>query len=99
MIEVRSTQRFSLWLDALRDARARTRILVRLKRMEMGNSGDTRAIGSGLWEMRIDYGPGYRIYYRVLDQRVVLLLGGTKATQSRDIQLAQKMTVRPEFDP
>ena len=63
MVEVRQTQDFSAWLHRLRDADAVARIVGRIRRMEKGNPGDTRSVGQGILEMRIDYGPGYRIYY------------------------------------
>src|SRR5215470_19953153 len=63
MIEVRQTQEFSTWLHRLSDANAVARIVGRIRRMEKGNPGDTRSVGKGTLEMRIDYGPGYRIYY------------------------------------
>lgn len=92
MVELCKTERFSGWLDQLRDLRARTRILVRLKRLSTGNSGDVQPVGAGVSEMRIDYGPGYRVYFaRPAAGTVVLLTGGTKATQSRDIKQAISM--------
>ena len=82
---------FTAWLDALRDVQARARILVRLNRLRSGNPGDAHALGGGLWELRIDYGPGYRVYYAQSTRtRVVLLCGGDKTTQSADIQRAQR---------
>ena len=63
MIEVRQTEEFSSWLRRLRDANAVARIVARIRRMEQGNPGDARSVGSGVMEMRIDYGPGYRVYY------------------------------------
>lgn len=92
MIEVRQTQEFSDWLRRLRDADAVARIVGRIRRMEMGNPGDTRSVGQGILEMRIDYGPGYRIYHvRRGVQIVILLCGGDKRTQQRDIKRAQKL--------
>ena len=63
MIEVRQTAEFSRWLRRLRDANAVARIVARIRRMEQGNLGDSRSLGAGLMEMRVDYGPGYRVYY------------------------------------
>ena len=81
---------FSQWLRTLSDRRARAKIRVRLDRLEMGNPGDVRSAGSGVSELRIDYGPGYRIYYgRDGNTIVILLCGGTKKTQHQDISLAQ----------
>jgi putative addiction module killer protein len=92
MIEVRQTEEFSGWLHRLRDANAVARIVGRIRRMEMGNPGDTGCVGQGILEMRIDYGPGYRIYYVHRGARVVILLcGGDKRTQQQDIKRAQKL--------
>jgi putative addiction module killer protein len=92
MTEVRQTEEFSGWLHRLRDANAVARIVGRIRRMEMGNPGDTRGVGHGILEMRIDYGPGYRIYYVYRGAQIVILLcGGDKRTQSKDIKRAQKL--------
>jgi putative addiction module killer protein len=92
MIEVRQTERFSGWLNRLRDANAVARIAVRIRRMEMGNPGDSRSVGHGVQEIRIDYGPGYRIYYVHREAQIVILLcGGDKRTQQQDIKQAQKL--------
>lgn len=92
MAEVRQTEEFSGWLHRLRDADAVARIVGGIRRMEMGNPGDTRSVGQGILEMRIDYGPGYRIYYVHRGARVVILLcGGDKRTQQQDIKRAQKL--------
>jgi putative addiction module killer protein len=92
MIEVRQTPEFSGWLRRLRDANAVARIVGRIRRMEIGNPGDARSVGQGIFEMRIDYGPGYRIYYmRHGAQIVMLLCGGIKRTQQNDILRAQKL--------
>ena len=89
MFEVRKTEVFANWLDSLEDTRARARVLVRIERLAAGNPGDVKPVGGGVSEMRIDHGPGYRVYYtragRVL---VVLLVGGDKTTQDADIKLA-----------
>lgn len=80
---------FTQWLDGLRDSKARAKIRVRLDRVRLGNLGDHRAVDEGVWELRIDYGPGYRVYFgQVGTQVVVLLGGGVKATQARDIRQA-----------
>ena len=90
MIEVRQTEEFSGWLHRVRDANAVGRIVGRIRRMEMGNPGDTRSVG--ILEMRIDYGPGYRIYYVHRGaQIVVLLCGGDKRTQQKDIKRAETL--------
>ena len=92
MAEVRLTDEFSDWLHRLRDANAVARIVGRIRRIEMGNPGDTRGVGHGILEMRIDYGPGYRIYYVHRGAQIVILLcGGDKRTQPRDIKQAQKL--------
>lgn len=89
MVEVRKTKVFADWLDGLRDARAKARILVRLRRLSLGNFGDWKSVGSGVSELRVDYGPGYRVYLtRQGDSVVILLAGGTKKSQSRDIERA-----------
>src|SRR5882672_10138638 len=92
MIEVRQTQEFSIWLHRLRDANAAARIVARIRRMEQGNPGDAKSVGGGILEMRIDYGPGYRVYYvhRGL-QIVILLCGGDKRRQQQDIERAKAL--------
>lgn len=77
---------FSEWLDGLSDRKARARVRVRLDRLSLGNFGGCRSLGGGLHELRIDYGPGYRVYFGEIGDRIVLLLtGGTKRSQQRDI--------------
>ena len=92
MIEVRQTETFSQWFASLSDLQARARINVRIRRLSLGNFGDTKPVGEGVWELRIDFGPGYRVYFvnRGLSV-VVLLAGGDKSSQSRDIRKAQKL--------
>jgi putative addiction module killer protein len=92
MIEVRESEIYRAWFARLRDARARSRILVRIRRLSLGNAGDTKPVGEGVSEIRIDYGPGYRIYYRHVGAVVVILLcGGTKSSQDTDIKEAKRM--------
>jgi putative addiction module killer protein len=92
MIEVRRTETFSDWLHRLKDANAAVRIVGRIRRMEQGNPGDARSVGKGVVEMRIDYGPGYRIYYVPRGADIVILLcGGDKRTQRQDIKQAQSL--------
>jgi putative addiction module killer protein len=92
MIEVRQTEQFRKWLKSLRDTKARARILVRIDRLSLGNPGDVRPVGEGVSELRIDYGPGYRAYFTNVGQAIILLLcGGEKKSQSRDITLAKRM--------
>ena len=89
MIEVRQTDIFAAWFAALRDRQARARITARIRRLSLGNPGDVKPVGSGVSEMRIDYGPGYRVYFtRRSDVVAVLLCGGDKRTQDRDIARA-----------
>ncbi len=81
---------FSEWIHRLEDCAARARIRARLARLRLGNFGDTNSLGDGLQELRIPYGPGYRVYFGRAGTRLVLLLcGGTKRTQSRDIEQAR----------
>lgn len=92
MTEVRQTDEFSGWLRRLRDANAVARIAGRIRRMEIGNPGDSRSVGQGVLEMRIDYGPGYRVYYAHRGTQIVILLcGGDKRTQQQDIKKAQRV--------
>lgn len=92
MIEVRQTRRFETWLRELKDVKARLRIAVRIERLQAGHLGDCKQIGQGVGELRIDHGPGYRVYFvRRGDAIVVLLCGGDKRTQDRDITLALKL--------
>ena len=92
MIEVRRTEVYAKWLDGLRDVRARARVLVRVERLAAGNAGDVRPVGEGVSELRIDYGPGYRVYFKMQGRTIVVLLaGGDKRTQSRDIETALRL--------
>ena len=92
MIEIRQTEPFARWLQRLNDARARARIRVRIDRLALGLPGDVKAVGGGVSELRIDYGPGYRVYFVRRGRAVFLLLaGGDKSTQTRDIALAQRL--------
>lgn len=89
MIEVRQTAEFQTWLSRLNDQTAYARIVARIRRMEQGNPGDTKSIGTGVMEMRIDYGPGYRVYYTQRGSTIVILLcAGDKRTQTKDIARA-----------
>ena len=92
MIEVRQTTRFSTWLAGLRDERARARILKRMDRAQAGNLGDVAPVGSGVSEMRIFYGPGYRLYFVQRGNTVIVLLcGGDKSTQDADVEEAKSL--------
>ena len=89
MFEVRQTETFSKWILKLWDVRARARIQARIDRLELGNAGDVKPVGEGVSEMRIDYGPGYRVYFiQKGSELIILLAGGDKRSQSRDIQNA-----------
>jgi len=90
--EIRKTKEFAAWLDGLDDIRARARILVRIERLAAGNPGDVRPVGEGVSELRIDYGPGYRVYYKKVGNKLVILLaGGDKGTQEKDIRIALRL--------
>lgn len=92
MIEVRQTEMFATWLEGLRDARANERIVTRIVRLERGLLGDSKPVGGGVSELRVDYGPGYRLYYvRRGNTVIILLCGGDKSTQPADIRRAQAM--------
>lgn len=92
MANIVQTAVFANWLNNLADPKAVARIVARIRRMELGNPGDSKAVGEGVSEMRIDYGPGYRLYFtRKGNKLVILLCGGDKKTQSRDIRKAQAM--------
>lgn len=92
MIEIRQTDSYADWIDSLRDDRARMRVEVRIRRLQLGNAGDVKPVGEGVSELRIDYGPGYRVYFT---QRggtlIILLVGGDKRTQARDIESALEL--------
>ena len=97
VVEVRQTDQFRTWLHRLRDDKAATRIVARIRRLEQGNPGDSKSVGARLLELRIDYGPGYRVYYvRHGTTVVVLLCGGDKRTQQRDIKRAQALAAELE---
>lgn len=92
MIEIRKTNNFAKWIDGLQDIRARARILVRIERLPAGNPGDVKPVGEGVSEMQIDYGPGYRVYFKKTGQMLIILLaGGVKKTQSKDIKTALRL--------
>ncbi|MDX2097790.1 MAG: type II toxin-antitoxin system RelE/ParE family toxin [Leptolyngbyaceae cyanobacterium bins.59] len=89
MMEIRQTETYSEWFDALRDRQAKTRIDIRIRRLSMGNLGDVKPVGQGVSELRIDYGPGYRVYFIQRGETLIILLaGGDKRTQERDIKTA-----------
>ncbi|MFA6413253.1 MAG: type II toxin-antitoxin system RelE/ParE family toxin [Syntrophales bacterium] len=97
MIEIRQTETYRKWFDSLKDRNARMRIDIRIRRISLGNFGDVKPVGEGVFEIRIDYGPGYRIYYlQKKNTVIILLLGGDKSTQSKDIQKAHELAQRVE---
>ncbi len=97
MIEIRETEIFASWLRALRDSQARARIAARVQRLAFGNPGDVRPVGEGVSELRIHYGPGYRVYYiQRAAVLIVLLCGGDKSTQDRDIEAAKRLAKETE---
>ena len=92
MLEIRKTELFAQWLDGLRDLRARARVQARLERLAGGNPGDVKPIGEGVSELRVNYGPGYRVYFKQRGRQVVFLLaGGDKRTQAKDIKTALRL--------
>lgn len=92
MFEIRETQVYARWFSSLRDRRAKARIDIRIRRLSLGNPGDVKPVGSGVSELRIDYGPGYRVYFIHRESAVVVLLaGGDKRTQAQDIKHALEL--------
>ena len=92
MLEIRKTDTYAHWIDNLHDLQARARVQVRIERLAAGNPGDVRPVGEGVSELRIDYGPGYRVYFAKRGREVVILLaGGDKTTQAADIKLALRL--------
>ena len=92
MFEIRKTETFARWIDELRDIHARGRVQARIERLATGNPGDVRPVGEGVSELRIDYGPGYRVYYTKRGRTVLILLaGGDKRTQATDIRNALRL--------
>jgi putative addiction module killer protein len=97
---LRQTQEFQDWLDALKDLRAQIRIVARLRLAEAGNLGDWKPVGGEVSEMRVDVGPGYRLYFtRRGNLLIIMLAGGDKSTQSRDIKKAQRILKQLELEP
>jgi putative addiction module killer protein len=99
MFTVRQTEEFRAWLDGLRDVRAQARIAARLRLAEAGNLGDWKSVGGAVCEMRVDFGPGYRLYFaRRQTILIVMLAGGDKSSQTRNIRRAQRILKLLEFD-
>ena len=97
MPTVRQSETFSGWLHDLRDAKARTKILVRIQRLADGNPGDVGPVGEGVSELRLHYGPGYRVYFVSRGAEIVLLLcGGDKSSQARDVETAKRLAITEE---
>lgn len=95
MFDVRQTELFADWLQGLRDRAAKARIEMRLRRVALGSLGDVKPVGEGVGEMRIDYGPGYRLYFVRREQIVIILLcGGDKGSQTRDIERALRLAAQ-----
>ena len=92
MFEIRETEAFVLFMQKLKDRRAVARITARIDRLKVGNPGDVKPVGQGVSELRINYGPGYRVYYRQVGTKVIILLvAGDKSSQAKDIKLAQRL--------
>jgi len=92
MIEIRETETYSRWFARLRDRQAKARINIRIRRLSMGNPGEVKAVGEGVSELKLTYGPGYRVYFiQVAQEFVVLLAGGDKSSQADDIAMAKKL--------
>jgi putative addiction module killer protein len=92
MIELRKTTQFSQWIDGLRDVRGRAKVQARIERLAAGNPGDVEPVGEGVSELRIDYGPGYRVYFKRQGRFILLLLaGGDKGSQDKDIKTALRL--------
>lgn len=92
MIEIRKTALFAEWLDRLRDLKGRARIQARIERLAEGNPGDVQPVGEGVSELRIHYGPGYRVYFKQRARELIILLaGGDKGTQAKDIKTALRL--------
>jgi putative addiction module killer protein len=92
MITVRETENFKKWILGMKDRIAQSVITARIRRISVGNFGDSKPVGDGVSELRIDYGPGYRVYFTIRNREIVILLcGGRKSTQSMDIEAAKRI--------
>jgi putative addiction module killer protein len=91
-VEIRKTELFAKWLDGLRDIQARARVQSRIERLALGHAGDAQPVGEGVSELRIHYGPGYRVYFKQKGRELIILLaGGDKSTQDKDIKMALRL--------
>lgn len=100
MIEIRKTNEFAIWLNGLRDRQARARVQIRIERLAVGNPGDVESVGEGVSELRIDYGPGYRVYFKQRGREIIILLaGGDKSTQTKDIKAALRLARNLSEEP
>ena len=100
MVDVVRSSTFDRWLRKLKDRRAAARVLVRVQRLAAGNPGDVKPVGGGISELRIDYGPGYRVYYlREGDRLILLLCGGDKSSQTADIATAHEIAHQWRTNP
>jgi len=89
---IRQTDTYRNWFSKLKDKRAQSRVDIRIRRLSLGNAGDVKPVGSGVSELRINYGPGYRVYYTALGNEIIILLaGGDKSTQRKDIEKAKEL--------
>ena len=94
MIEIRQTGHYAKWYKSLKDHHARMRINIRIRRLSLGNPGDVKPVGEGISELRIDYGPGYRVYFlNSGEDLVILLAGGDKSSQAKDIAKAKELAI------
>jgi len=92
LLEIRKTDIYAKWLDGVRDLHARARVQARVERLAAGNPGDVKPVGEGVSELRIDYGPGYRVYFTRQGRTIIILLaGGDKSTQAADIKTALRL--------
>ena len=96
VIAIRKTDDYERWFSRLRDERAKARINIRIRRLSLGNPGDVKPVGGGVSELRIDVGKGYRVYFIRRGDQAILLTGGDKATQSRDIEKAKRMAMEEQ---
>jgi putative addiction module killer protein len=97
MMEIRQTETYRKWFDSLKDKKTRFRIDIRIRRLSLGNTGNVKHIGEGISELKIDYGPGYRIYFTRRGNIVIILLtGGNKSSQERDIRKAKELVRKVE---